>query len=561
MSMREPIVETRCLSSLSKVFADTELSDQAIRSGSMLLGETYSFQVAYRSSRLITVIQAKIVSELSRFTEVRRVGLVPSELPVYSDHDEDIIRAAPGLFPDPLYSIDPMAGFTAPPNQWRSLWVSVDLQDQNISSGFYPVEIYLETEAGERLAQEHFSLEVIGTALPKQKLIYTNWFHLDCLASYYKVEIFGEAHWRMIENFIQRAARHGMNMVLTPIFTPPLDTAIGGERPTVQLIDVEKTGDRYQFDFLKLQRWVDLCLRLGIQYFEFSQLFTQWGAQHSPKIIATVNGKSRKIFGWETDAFADEYRSFLDQFLPELIRFIDRNGLRHCSYFHISDEPRLEHLENYRKAHEMVSTHLADFPIIDALSDFDFYEKGYVKNPIPASDHIEPFLSHPVANLWTYYCCNQYKQVSNRFFSMPSQRNRILGYQLYKYNIVGFLHWGYNFWYTRYSTKEIDPFQVTDANYAFLSGDSFVVYPGKDGYPIDSLRLMVFKEALQDMRALQLLESVIGRTAVLDLLQEGLEQEITFSVYPRNIDWITHMRAQVNQKIKEALPRHYPELA
>ena len=32
----------------------------------------------------------------------------------------------------------------------------------------------------------------------------------------------------------------------------PLDTDIGGERPTVQLVEVTKNGDRYSFDFASL---------------------------------------------------------------------------------------------------------------------------------------------------------------------------------------------------------------------------------------------------------------------------------------------------------------------
>lgn len=33
-----------------------------------------------------------------------------------------------------------------------------------------------------------------------------------------------------------------MNMLYTPLFTPPLDTAVGGERMTVQLVGMEKAG-------------------------------------------------------------------------------------------------------------------------------------------------------------------------------------------------------------------------------------------------------------------------------------------------------------------------------
>ena len=68
---------------------------------------------------------------------------------------------------------------------------------------------------------------------------------------------------------------------------------------------------------------------------------------------------------------------------------------------------------------------------MDALSDFDFYQKGVCRHPVVASNHVTPFLEGNVSNLWVYYCCGQGYQVSNRFFSMPSARNRIIGTQFY----------------------------------------------------------------------------------------------------------------------------------
>src|SRR5690625_7252410 len=68
------------------------------------------------------------------------------------------------------------------------------------------------------------------------------------------------------------------------------------------------------------------------------------------------------------------------------------NDLENSVYFHESDEPRPHHLEYYEKANNLVREYLSDYPIIDALSDFEFYQKGIVKKPIPSSNHIEPFL-------------------------------------------------------------------------------------------------------------------------------------------------------------------------
>ncbi|GHH97848.1 DUF4091 domain-containing protein [Neobacillus kokaensis] len=543
------VFTTRSLSSLTKVFPDVELMEKPINTGSALLNETYSFQVAYKGCQLMKQIVVKVYSDIKEKVTVRTVGLVPSELPCYHDHDDIILRSTPGLYPDPLYPIADKEGIVAFPGQWRSIWVTVNV-DEDTVPGIHDIKIEFQTNNGEVLGEEIFQLEVIPAKLPEQTLIHTQWFHTDCIATLYDVEVFSEAHWERIDQFVKTAVDHGINMILTPLFTPPLDTEIGGERPTVQLVGVEKLGQHYKFNFDKLERWIELCRTHGIQYFEFSHLFTQWGAKHAPKIMGYEQGEYKRLFGWETDAAGAEYQEFLGQFLPELVAFIQSHHLEKQSYFHISDEPSLGDLDSYQKASETIQQYLKEFPIIDALSDYPFYEKGYVKNPIPANNHIEPFLENGVDNLWTYYCCAQYKKVSNRFFSMPSFRNRVLGMQLYKFNIAGFLHWGYNFWYAQYSKKPIDPFKNTDADYAFASGDAFLVYPGESG-PIESIRLEVLYEGLQDLRALRLLEEYAGKERVIELLEENLEEKITFSEYPLDLEWYLQKRRQVNSEIKK----------
>jgi hypothetical protein len=285
-----------------------------------------------------------------------------------------------------------------------------------------------------------------------------------------------------------------------------------------------------------------------VKYFEMSHLFTQWGAAHCPKITAREGGRRRRIFGWKDSASGAKYGNFLDQFLPALVRFIDGRGLRRRCYFHVSDEPGAAHLDTFARAAAIVHRHLDGFPFIDALSNIEFYDRGLVRHPIPAINHIEPFVERGVKNLWTYYCVSQWENVSNRFFCMPSARNRILGTQLFRYDLAGFLQWGFNFWYSQYSIGPVDPFKVTDAGHAFPSGDPFLVYPGERG-PLDSIRGEVFREALQDQRALQLLEKLQGREKTVALIERRLDHPITMKRYPREDAWLLQMRDRCNRRI------------
>lgn len=113
-----------------------------------------------------------------------------------------------------------------------------------IKSGIYDIKVSLEKE-GVTICSQTMKLIVYGVTLPKQKLIHTEWMHADCLADYYNVEVFSEEHWEILKNYFIQYVDRGGNMMLTPLFTSPLDTAVGLERTTAQLIDVEVKDGGY----------------------------------------------------------------------------------------------------------------------------------------------------------------------------------------------------------------------------------------------------------------------------------------------------------------------------
>ncbi len=533
------------LSSLIKVFSDEEPTAQPFTKLSCLSNERVQLQVAFCNDSDCEV-NVKVDCKFKDCINVYYVEEIYSKNPVHALQDNYTLRKKSGYFPELLR---PLEGcFNAKANKWNSIWLEV-VPNPTLVAGEQKINVALT--CGEDVHTIDFTLDVIDAQLPAQTLINTNWFHTDCIATHYNVEVFSDKYWEYVKNFLKVAVDHGMNMVLTPLFTPPLDTKVGGERPTVQLVGVKVTRGEYKFDFTNLDKWIAICDEVGIKYLELSHFFTQWGAKKCPKIIAEVDGVQKRIFGWDTKASGKAYRSFLTAFAEVFKPYLKEKGLEDKVYFHVSDEPFAAIARHYRKASNIVNELFGEYKIMDALSNYKFYKKGLVKLPVPANDHIEPFIGN-VSDLWTYYCCVQVKGVSNKFFSMPSQRNRVLGYQMYKFNVKGFLHWGYNFWYKQFSTGPVDPFTETDAGGSFPSGDSFVVYPGDNGAPLISLRLKVFYDALQDMRALQLLESLIGKEKTMQILEDGIEP-ITFAQYPHCDDWQLATREKINAAIKQAI--------
>lgn len=552
-------LEVHIISSLEKVFpSQAVVSAPEYKKASVLKGENLSFQLACRVNPYKSKwedpgrseYRIEIESELKNFFKIRQVGYVPSMFPAYPIADNDYLKKEPGLYPDILEDYE--GTFFCMPNQWRCLWFELEVDADKVQAGNYMVSILFLARKGEVIKKVTMEVEIISATLPEQELIHTEWFHSDCLADYYKVDVLSDEWWEIVKNFVSTATKRGINMILTPIFTQPLDTEFGGERTTIQLVSIKYDNHKYTFDFTNLKRWIDLCLSVGVKYFEMAHLFTQWGAEFTPKIIVEENGKEVKRFGWHVKAVSEEYKEFLNAFLPELTKKLREWGVAEQTMFHISDEPSGDQIENYKASKALVEEHLKDFKIIDALSHLDFYKDGIIKNPIPSNDVVHTFIDEGIEKLWTYYCCAQKFDVSNRFFSMPSARNRIIGLQLYKYDMGGFLHWGYNFYNSQFSKRHINPYKVTDADGAFPSGDAFLVYPGDNKEAVESIRLVVFHEALQDLRAFKLLESLTDKETVMSIIEAGVEP-IKFYSYPKGAEYILSVREKVNKKIKECI--------
>ena len=546
----EAITKLIWLDSMAKVFYDEEPVESIEgECPSFFVNEVFSVQLGIKSTDESDNDQAEIEigGLLAPFTKLREVVSVPVRYAGKERHGGEYLRKAPGLFPDLLKDIkDGKLRLTS--GYWQALHFTIDLRNAGktkLNFGKNNLIVTIKTEGNEY--KKEIELEVLRGELPRLSIYHTEWFHADCLADYYGVESLSERHWEIMANFIRHYGKSGMNTILVPTFTPPLDTEVGGERTTVQLVEVHKNGSSYSFIFDKVKRFIDICLESGIEYFEMAHLFTQWGANAAPKVMAYTEGELKKIFGWETDSEGEEYTHFLSFYLPALIKKLDEWGLNGKVFFHLSDEPDENCIEKYSRLRKRIAPFLGDYPILDAVSRYSFVERGIVDRPVPGNNHLEPFLENKVKGLWTYYCCAQGDKVPNRFMSMPSARNRIMGVLIYYFDIKGFLHWGYNFYNSQYSLEHINPYAVTDAGGAFQAGDAFLVYPGVDGKPEDSLRMMALNEGFQDYRALVKYEEKVGREEVISLIERLFGGKLSMENYPTSYKYIEDLRKTINQ--------------
>ena len=502
--------------------------------------QVVSFQVAIKTREsFMKTRKVFIESDISDHIKIREVRQVPSLLAVYDEkkRDDYFLSVKSRLYPDALVKTD--CEILCPPKKWVSLWITLK-SEKGLPVGEHKIAITVEGENSRKTV--HLIIEIVEIELPKNDLIITNWLHYDCICETYHVEPFDEKFYGIVKKHYISQVEHGCTMIYLPLFTPPLDTAIGRYRKTVQSVKVTLKGGKYSFDFTELKRLLELAKSVGYRYFEFSHLFTQWGAKCPPKIVAHTENGEERIFGWEDDSLSEKFLGFLGDFLAALNIFVKENGIKDRCFIHLSDEPKEKDFGRYKIISDFIKQK-TDIKFMEAISDPLLFAENKVDMPCVSLDSYHKF--DDLKGKIIYTCCEEYdRNLTNRFMCMPYNRTRVLGVQMYLAQVKGYLHWGYNFYHSELSYKTVNPYEITDGCGGFPSGDAFIVYPDAErGEVVDSIRHEAFYDAIQDYNALLLYESKFGRDKTVKLINDAGAEG--FEKYPHNDRWLDELRERI----------------
>lgn len=518
--------------SLKRWFPRSEPSSPKTLKLQALRGEQISFQVCVRLEGLDQPLPVNVeVANQDLAVRIRRVGCVP--IPHFNtgtpDDELDGLSHIPGFAPDILF--DEHSANVAP-NEVQAFWMTIRVPE-DLQSGLY--NIPLTVTIGEQAKKLQVNLQVLPTVLQaRQNFPVTQWFYADALCDWYQVQPWSKSFWPLLKSYLLCYCGHGFDTLLTPLFTPPLD---GVKRPT-QLLRVSKQGVKYTFDWSDVEKWIKTAKSCGVKQFEWNHFFAQWGVKQALRVY-DGQGLDEKLF-WapETGATSNTYRTFLSQLLPELYNFLKAKRLLSKSFFHVSDEPHgEEHRSNYIAARAMLQELAPWMKTMDALSEVEYGREGLTDMPIPSISVTKQYWAEGIPS-WTYFCCGPRGRFLNRLHDTPLPKQRMAGWLFYRFQRLGFLHWGFNYWYKSQTRQLIDPFCVTDglAWPGWAYGDTMLVYPGANG-PLESIRGQVFAESLQDMALLQ--------TAGIEPNDKLLEPLYDFDDFPKTEDWFWQARAKV----------------
>ncbi|MEC5145267.1 DUF4091 domain-containing protein [Chitinophaga sp. 212800010-3] len=487
-----------------------------------------SFQACFRNNTTRpSQLSCRLEGAEQLQPRIRYAGLVPMHhfTPNTARQELDGTDYLPGLVPDPLW---PLSTVEANPFASRSFWITLQIP-ADISPGKHLYKVYLTY--GQEKKEVILPLEITVSKLvvkPRRDFPVTHWWRGEATWDYYKTGMFDERWWSLTKAQLEDMLDHGSDVVYVPVFFDRRETF---KRPCQLLTVDEISPGTYRFDWAMVKRFVDMCKAIGFKKFEWSHLWIYWGVKNPMRIYTKKDDHYDMLWPPDISATSPVYIHFLQQFLPEFHHFLEQEKILTDSYFHLSDEPgSAEHVENYRRARQILRDLAPWMKVMDALSDIAYGRQGLTDIPVPLIDAAQAYINEKIPH-WVYFCCGPQGPWLNRFFDTPLPKVRMSGWLFYKLQAKGFLHWGFNYWHKIEKEETLDPF--TDGSAAAYPGipygDPFEIYPGPDG-PIDSIRWEVFAESLQDYAILQ--------TAGIDPDDKLLTDIHSYADFPKSEEWL-----------------------
>jgi hypothetical protein len=333
------------------------------------------------------------------------------------------------------------------------------------------------------------SLEVRRARLAEQRLAVVNWWRNDrVLHPWPEVVRWSERHWELIETGL-RWLRRGRQ---TDILVPFADN--GGN-----LVDVlEETPGAFRFDFARMDRFVELALKLGYRQLLGGHLFHKKDLKE-PLLHLSIPRPGGDEREEQISVRTERARAFLAQFIGALRKHLARRGWEGIWLQHVADEPFSAVAESYCETCEYLRELWPGVRLIDAASHC---ASGLALDiPVPEIDGIEMHKAfferlrrQGGKNVWLYTCCCPTGAWPNRFLDFHLNKGLLLPWFCDHYGCTGYLHWGGNQW-----GEGKDMYSDTG-----FQGDGFILLPGPEG-PVPTLRWLALRMGIEDYEALQLL--------------------------------------------------------
>ena len=341
-------------------------------------------------------------------------------------------------------------------------------------------------------------------AMPaKSRLSITNWYTLGNISRPYGIKPDSEEWFDMYSKLMKTMQRTRQTHIIISLGSIKI---------------AQKADSTYTFDFSTTKRIMQMAVAAGFQTLELGHLGVRNYREHENIWLFHVpNGK--KMYATSEEAYY-----FMAQFLPQWAAFLKENGWYDMCVQHVSDEPTLQTMEDYRMISATIRKFMPGVPLFDAIVHSEL--RG-------ASDYWIPYnsiyqrdqekwekLRSLGDEIWVYTCTSPGGKWLNRTLDMELLRPRLMHWGNYRYNISGYLHWGFNYWHYPRDVTDVMGYLVensivyeNDKPRGWPAGDSHICYPGNNNGPWMSMRGERMRTGAEDCELLYIIADKDKATA------------------------------------------------
>ncbi|MCK0136025.1 glycoside hydrolase domain-containing protein [Arenibacter sp. S6351L] len=490
---------------LQKIFPESTYFPPSTAHADVARGEHATFQFAVRSNETITNLKIEVsppekegesLIEIKKgfvgFVEVGRTNPEPSR---------DSYKPLSGFFPDPIIyqeTKDVAFGTTQP------IWVSIKIP-KSASPGIYTGEVQISGEInGNTFVKiKEVSVEVFKPIIGKTSLWVTNWFFLDrlhYLNNNKPVEKYSDLFWQLSRVLAKTLAEYRQNVAMLS----PLDHT-----------EFTFENNKWSFNFSNFNKMVNLFIDEGVigrlegGHFG-ARLNGDWSGPFGLNVPVVVGDSIDKQLLPLNDR---KVQTFYSSFLPALMNNLKDNGWEDIYLQHIADEPIDDNVDSYIEISKFIKGLVQDVKIIEACHTHKL--ENMIDVWVPQMNFLKEGLEFyndqqkKGSEAWYYTCLAPKGEYANRFIEQPLIKTRLLHWVNYKYDIPGYLHWGFNFWGSGsgISTSN-DPYgdtsgMIVSSGNVLPGGDCWIVYPG-DKRIFPSIRLEAMRDGIVDYELLKM---------------------------------------------------------
>lgn len=401
------------------------------------------------------------------------------------------------LVPDPIFDSERRV---IPAQQNQPIWLSAHIPEKFYPGTYHALVIFQGTKGKKNIQfTDSISIKVYPVTLKNEDLNISNQFSYD--SGRYG---FNNGKWSLMPfesdmwfQYMKETARLLRRAKTNTILLNP-----------EQFVAINQSNGKYSFDFTKFDQVINLFIQEKVlKNIESGHLGRRSGGWYSNFVLSFPVIKNNGETKWDYAPVSDKrVRNFYRQFLPALDAHLKKTFPNIQNLQHIADEPIKENAQSYIDIAKFFKNICPDITLFDAIKTPSVAK--YIDIPVPEldvlkenSDYFEQLISGG-KQVWFYTCWQPQGNYANRFLEQPLLMVRLLHWINFKYQLNGYLHWGFNRW------GENNPYQETtqpSGDDILPGGDSYMIYPSDSLHLFSSIRLEAMRDGVNDYQLFKML--------------------------------------------------------